>query len=259
LWNDYGSVQREQIAGHAASQRFGPTSALGLNFPYLEHFFTSRGRLVVKPDDDERRSIHARMLLLASMPRSIAAFQNRFGPAGNDFFDGPLEDARKHAAAGRKNDALECYRTALSRSPRDWQVAGEIAEFVGLHLQDYAAGQELAKAAVELNPWYSPWVWNILGDVLFLDGRVDDAHEAYLQAHRIHPADARTNLNLAYSYFEFGQHGAALEAIAVALAADVRGLYRHRLLEKQHQILGAISGRWLGEQERLARRAERML
>jgi len=47
--------------------------------------------------------------------------------------------------------------------------------------------------------------------------------------------------------------------VAVALAADVRGLYRQRLLEKQHQILGAISGRWLGEQERLARRAERML
>jgi hypothetical protein len=36
-------------------------------------------------------------------------------------------------------------------------------------------------------------------------------------------------------------------------------LFRQRLLEKQHQILGAISGRWLGEQERLARRAERML
>jgi hypothetical protein len=258
LWNDYGSVQTDQIAGHAASQRFGPTSALGLNFPYLEHFFTSRGRVVAKPEGDERRSVHARMLSAASLPNSMAAFQNRFGPAGNDFFDEPLEDARKHAGGGRRNEALECYRTALARSPRDWQVAGEIAEFVGLQLQDYAAGRELAKAAVELNPWYSPWVWNVLGDVLFLDGRVDDAHEAYLQAYRIHPGDARTNLNLAYTWFEFGQHRDALEAVAVALAADVRGVYRHRLLEKQHQILGAISGRWLGEQERLARRAERM-
>jgi len=258
LWNDYGSVQIDQMAGHAASQRFGPTSALGLNFPYLEHFFSGKGHVVVKPEGDERRSVHARMLLAASMSNSIAAFQNRFGPAGHEFFEDPLEDARKHAAAGRKNEALESYRTALSRSPRDWQVAGEIAEFVGLQLQDYGAGRELAKAAVELNPWYSPWVWNILGDVLFLDGRVDDAHEAYLQAFRIHPGDARTNLNLAYTFFEFGQHGAALEALAVALTADVRGLYRHRLLEKQHQILGAISGRWLGEQERLARRAERM-
>jgi len=259
LWNDYGSVQRDQIAGHAATQRFGPTSALGLNFPYLEHHFATQGRCVVKAEGDERRSIHTRLLLATPMPGSIAAFQNRFGLAGTDFFDEPLEDARKHAAAGRKNEALECYRTALSRSPRDWQVAGEIAEFVGLQLQDYRAGQDLAMAAVELNPWYSPWLWNILGDLLFLDGRVDDAHEAYLQAYRIHPGDPRTNLNLAYTYFEFGRHRDALEAVAVALAADVRGLYRQRLLEKQHQILGAISGRWLGEQERLARRAERML
>jgi tetratricopeptide (TPR) repeat protein len=259
LWNDYGSTERNQMTGYTASQRFGPTSALGLNFPYLEFFFTSRGRSVVKPEGDERRPVHARMLVSDSMPQSIAAFQNRFGPAGSDFFDEPLEDARKHAIAGRKNDALECYRIALSRSPRDWQVAGEIAEFVGLQLQDYGVGRELAQAAVELNPWYSPWLWNVLGDVLFLDGRIDDAHEAYLQAHRIHPGDARTNLNLAYTYFEFGQYREALEMVAVALAADVRGLHRQRLLEKQHQILGAISGRWLGEQERLARRAERML
>jgi tetratricopeptide (TPR) repeat protein len=193
------------------------------------------------------------------MSDSIAAFQNRFGSAGNAFFDEPLEDARRHAAAGRKNEALDCYRVALSRSPRDWQVAGEIAEFVGLQLQDYGVGCELAKAAVALNPWYSTWLWNVLGDVLFLDGPVNDAHEAYLQAYRIHPADARTNLNLAFTYFEFGHHAVALESVAVALAADTRGLYRQRLLEKQHQILGAISGRWLGEQERLARRALRMV
>jgi tetratricopeptide (TPR) repeat protein len=236
LMNDYGSVQKDQIAGYAASQRFGPTTALGLNYPYLEHFFCANGRSVVKPDGDDERSVHARMLLSESLPKTIAAFHNRFGPAGDDFFEGPLEDARKHAVAGRKNEALECYRTALTHSPRNWQVAGEIAEFVGLQLQDYPAGRELAQAAVELNPWYSPWLWNILGDVLFLDGRLDDAHEAYLQASRIHPWDARTNLNLAYTYFAF----------------------RHRLLEKQQQILGAISGRWLGEQERLVRRADRM-
>jgi tetratricopeptide (TPR) repeat protein len=259
LWNDYGSVQRDQIAGHAASQRFGPTSALGLNFPFLEHFFTSQGRVVVKAEGDEQQSLHARLMLAADMSNTIAAFQNRFGPAGNDFFEEPLEDARRHAAAGRKNEALDRYRDALSRSPRDWQVAGEIAEFVGLQLQDYGAGCELAKAAVALNPWYSTWLWNVLGDVLFLQGHVNEAHEAYLQAHRIHPGDARTNLNLGYTYFEFGQHAAALESLAVAFAADVRGLYRQRLLEKQHQILGAVSGRWLGEQERLAHRAQRML
>ena len=99
----------------------------------------------------------------------------------------------------------------------------------------------------------------MLGDILFLDHDIAGAHEAYLQAYKIHPKDARTNLNLAYSHFEFGDYESALVALATAFAADVRGIYRPRLIEKQQQILAALSGRWLGEQERLARRAERML
>ena len=112
---------------------------------------------------------------------------------------------------------------------------------------------------MELNPWYSPWLWNVLGDILFLDKNVSGAHEAYVQAQKIHPTDVRTNLNLAYTLFEFGDYDQALQALATALAADTRGLFRARLLEKQHQVLSAMSGRWQGEQERLARRAERLL
>jgi hypothetical protein len=64
---------------------------------------------------------------------------------------------------------------------------------------------------------------------------------------------------LAYTHFEFGAYDQALQALTTALAADTRGLFRARLLEKQHQVLSAISGRWQGEQERLARRADRLL
>lgn len=258
LINDYGPVQREQVAGHSLSQRFGPTSALGLNFPFLERYF-AKNYWVATPEEDEQRAIHSRLILQREFPGTVAAYQNRFGPSGVDFFDAPVEEARRHLAAGRKSEALESYRLALSRSPRDWQLVGEIAEFVGLQLQDYPSGRELIRAAIELNPWYSPWLWNVLGDILFLDRDVAGAHEAYLQAQRIYPRDARTHLNLAYTCFEFGEYAQALEALATAFAADVQGLYRARLLEKQHQILGALSGRWLGEQERLARRAQRML
>lgn len=259
IMNDYGPVHIEQVAGHSMSQRFGPTSALGINFPLVERYFGARDYVVVTPEADQERGIHSRMLMAANLPATVAAFHNRFGPAGIDFFETPAEDARKHLAAGRKGEALECYRLALSRSPRAWQLAGEIAEFVGLQLQDFAAGRELIRSALEQNPWYSAWLWNVLGDILFLDHDIAGAHEAYLQAYKIHPKDARTNLNLAYSYFEFGEYESALVALATAFAADVRGIYRPRLLEKQQQVLAALSGRWLGEQERLARRAERML
>lgn len=259
LINDYGPVQVADVSGHAASQRFGPTSALGINFPLLERHFTALGCTVTTPEGDHERGIHARMLMKSARPATLEAFNNRFGPAGVDFFEVPCDDAKKHVAAGRRSEALDAYRLALSRSPRSWQLSGEIAEFVGLQLQDLAAGRELIRAALEQNPWYSPWLWNVLGDILFLEKNISGAHEAYLQAQKIHPTDVRTQLNLAYTHFEFGAYEEALRALTIALAADTRGLFRARLLEKQLQVLSAISGRWQGEQERLARRADRML
>jgi hypothetical protein len=52
------------------------------------------------------------------------------------------------------------------------------------------------RAAVELNPWYSPWLWNVLGDCLLSMERPEEAHECCLQAHRIHAQDVKTNLSL---------------------------------------------------------------
>ncbi len=257
--NDYGPIRRDDVDGHALSQRFGPTSALGLNFPFLEQHYAARGHLVLKPEGDDQRGLHSRLLMTSAQAETEAAFHNRFGPGAVDFFEAPVEDARKHIAAGRKGEALDAYRIALSRSPKAWQLVGEIAEFVGLQLQDLKAARELIGSALQQNPWYSPWLWNVLGDILFLDGDVPSAHEAYLCAQKIHASDARTNLNLAYTWFEFGKYDLALQSLAAALASDVRGILRPRILEKQHQILGALSGRWLGEQERLARRAERLL
>ena len=258
LINDYGPVRRDEVANHSVSQRFGPTSATGINFPFLEQYFAKKCA-VVTPDGDERRGIHSRLMVRSDVPGTVAAYQNRFGQAGYDFFEVPVEEARAHLSAGRKTESLESYRLALSRAPHDWHVVGEIAEFVGLQLQDYQAGRQLIRAALDQNPWYSAWLWNVLGDILFLDRDVSGAHEAYLQAQRIHPRDARTNLNLAYTFFEFGEYANSLEALASAMGADVAGMYRPRLLEKQHQVLGAISGRWIGEQERLTRRVQRML
>ena len=257
--SDYGPVQSAQVSDHAMSQRFGPTSALGLNFPLLERYFSARDGVVTTAEGDDERGIHARLFTRKNLPDTIESFCNRFGPAGRDFFEVPCEDARKHIAAGRHGEALDCYRLALSRSPRSWQLTGEVAEFVGLTLQDLAAGREMIRAALEENPWYSPWLWNVLGDILFMEKDNAGAHEAYLQAQKIHPNDVRTNLNLSFTYTELGQFADALAALANALGSDVRGIFRPRLLEKQQQILGALSARWQGEQERLARRAERMM
>jgi tetratricopeptide (TPR) repeat protein len=258
LVNDYGPVHPEQVAAQSVPQRFGPTTAIGLNFPLLEALLTRRGFHIAAPSGDETRAIHARLLSRRELPGVRQAFEGRFGSEAWSYLDTPMQEARACAAAGRRQEALEKYQTALSRQPRNWQIIGEAAEFVGLQLREFAAGVELARTALEFNPCYSSWLWNVLGDCLYCLQRVDDAHQAYLQAERIDATDPRALLNLAYTYHHLGHFETALEAVARGLSRDGLGQYRERLLERQQQILVALSARLNGEQDRLLRRAARL-
>jgi tetratricopeptide (TPR) repeat protein len=254
---DYGPVRREDVETQSALQRFGGSTAHGLNWPLVEHHAEQRGIRALSAPDDDGRAIHTRLLASHPGPAMLEVFQNRFGKATHDYRQAPVDRARAAVAAGRREEALECYKNALVTDARNWYLIGEAAEFVGTGLRDFAAGVDLARAALERNPWYSTWLWNVLGDCLFCMERFDDAHQAYVQASRIDPRDARTQLNLAYTLAARGDQAQALTAIACGLAQD-QGLYRTRLLEKQQQILLASSARWLAEQERLARRNVRL-
>jgi tetratricopeptide (TPR) repeat protein len=256
LINDYGPTSAEQSAAYTATQNFGRTTAQGLNFPVLDSILSRNQWHVGAPAGDPERSIHSRLLLLSDLPRTLASFQDRFSAQAQSHFETPPAEARDHSTAGRKEQALECFRTAVARAPRDWRVLGEAAEFVGLELKDFAAGVELAQAAVEINPWYSSWLWNVLGDCLFCCERYADAHEAYRQAERVNPSDARTNLNLAYTWLHFGDFERALRAIATGLLAP--GPYRSRLLEKQAAILAALDAKRSGEYDRSMLRMGRL-
>ena len=257
LVNDYGPARAEDVANHVGVQRFGGSVALGLNFPLIEHALSARGFEISAPEGDEKRRVRTRLIARRTGARTRDVFRNRFAFEADRRLDSPLEEARAHVAAGRRHDAIDAYRLLIERNPSDWQMLGEAAEFMGLQLQDHGAGLELARAALERNPWYSAWLWNVLGDCLFYREKLGEAHEAFLQAQRIDPDDPRTNLNLAYTLSARGEQGAALAAIARGLAHDGRGLYRPRLLEKQALVLGIISERAAAAQSRLVRRAER--
>jgi hypothetical protein len=258
LVNDYGPVQAEQVAAQSVHQRFGPTTAIGLNFPLIETLLTKRGWRIATPSGDDTRSIHARLLSRRDLPATRQAFESRFGREAWSYLEAPLTEARARAAAGRRQEALDSYQAALSRQPRNWQVIGEAAEFVGLQLREFAAGVELARTALELNPCYSSWLWNVLGDCLYCLQRFGDAHEAYLQAERVDGTDARALLNLAYTYHHLSRLDLALDAVARGLFNDARGQYRERLLERQQQIVLALSARARGEHDRLLRRAAQL-
>jgi tetratricopeptide (TPR) repeat protein len=258
LINDYGQVGT--APGPASlPQRFGASSANGINFPLFETMLAQLGYCTTKPAGDDEVAIHARLFSLQRLPAMEEVFTARFGKQASTYFNTPVEEARAHTAAGRKHEALESYKTALSRQARNWSLIGEAAEFTAMHLRDYAAGLELCGAALELNPCYSSWLWNVMGDCLYCMNRYPDAHEAYLHAAAINARDPRTQLNLAYTYHLRGEFDAALAAIAKGFAADGTAVYRDRLYERLQQTLAAISARTQGERERLLARQARVL
>jgi tetratricopeptide (TPR) repeat protein len=257
LINDYGPVRDADVSNHVGVQRFGGSVAQGLNFALLDRVLAARGLSVAVPEGDEQRRIRTRALGRRLGVHAREVFRARFSFEADRYLDAPQEEARQHLGAGRRAEALAAYQELVRRNPRDWQMLGEAAEYVGLQLRDHAAGLQIVRAALERNPWSSPWLWNILGDCLFYAEKLDEAHGAFMQASQIDPDDPRTNLNLAYTLSARGAHGEALAAIGRGLAHDPRGSYRPRLLEKQAQILSAVSERAAAEQAQLQRRAER--
>jgi tetratricopeptide (TPR) repeat protein len=250
LVNDYGATTPAEAANHGALQRFGSTTALGLNFPLIEKHFAQRDVLVTKPSGDDTRPIHTRLLARLELPRTREALDATLGPKGDPEIDACLRAAREHMAAGRKTAALDSYREALKRAPRDWAVIGEAAEFVAGQIGDHEACVEMCQTALRLNPLYSTWLWNVLGDSLYCLQRYGEAHECYLQAARINANDPRTCLNLAYTHLGRLELGEALAEIARGLESDRSGAFVERLLSKQREVLAALAERARAQQGR---------
>ena len=258
LVNDYGLTQPSESNALGCVQRFGPTAAMGINFPLLAHHFSSSGLRASRPASDERLPLHPMLLTLREVADTEMNFQETFGWECHRDMNAPSQLARQHLEAGRVEQAGRAYEQALQARPRDWSLMGEIAEFLLRHVEDYDAGRRMAETALSMNPWYSVWLWNLLGDALYALNRFSEAHEIYLKAQSLSADDIRTALNLGYTYWELGSPAQALQALARGLAADGSGQFRDRLLEKQSQILAGVSQSFGREQEWLARRTARM-
>lgn len=258
LVNDYGMTQSSESVGMGSIQRFGPTTAMGINFPLLTHHLSSRGARTQRPALDEQLALHPLWIASREMPATEQKFHETFGWEKYREMNEPTEAARKHIEGGRLEQAGLMYEQALRARPRDWTLMAEITEFLLRHAADYEAGRRMAETALSMNPWYSVWLWNLLGDALYAMDRFTEAHENYLKAEQLSPNDVRTALNLGYTYWQLGQPAPALQQIARGLAADRSGQFRTRLLEKQQEILAGISEGFGREQEWLARRAAKM-
>lgn len=254
MGSDFGPTSPEVVDEVAYVGRFGSTVAVSVNFPLLEHHLATRRVRTLKPEGDADRSIHTRLFTVAAGSETAAAFMEQYGTDAPVEADRLASDAIEHINAGRFDDALECYQTALRHCPNDWHLLGQAAQFLTQQLLRHRAALELGQAALALNPWYSAFLWNTVGNSLFCLGEHDQAHDAYLRAQAIDPDDPQTNLNLAYTFAQSRNYREALNAVARGLAEDPDGRFTSALLTKQRQIVDALASRQSAEQQRLDQR-----
>ena len=253
LVRDYGHTA-DQPSHAVSSQRFGGATAVPIDFVRLERRLRTRAVEVVFPDRENL--MHTRLLTRDPIPLSRRAFAERFGTPASGRWDAVVR-ARQLTEQGLFREALDGYRELIDNSPRDWRVLGEAAHLAATSLGDAASGLELARIALTLNPWYSPFLWNVHGDCLAALDRVEAAHESYEQAQRLHPRGVDTHLRLARSWLRLGDASRSLESVAHGLVDDADDMHRHQLLDCQQAAIDALSRRRVAQRETLHRRSAR--
>jgi tetratricopeptide (TPR) repeat protein len=254
LIRDYASGDAEST--FVGAQRFGGAAAMPLNFTLIERHLQNLAVDVVRPDNEGL--MHTRLLARAPIASTRTAFVQRFSAASTAADSWTLESvARERAAQGLHHEALGIYQQAIADHPRDWRLIAAAAQFAAGSLGDPSSGVDLACAALQLNPWYSPFLWNVLGECLRAVGRDEEAHDCHLEAARVDPGDADTYVHLAKSWLTRGDAASSLQAVALGLAADVDAMHRHPLLDVQTAAIEQLSRAGTARREAALRRQAR--
>jgi protein O-GlcNAc transferase len=134
-----------------------------------------------------------------------------------------LAAAARHAAAGRVDEALDAYRSALALSPGLAEVHFNIGALLTAQGDLAGAGQAFAAAAQHRPQWHAPAL--ALGHLQFRMGRYADAQRAFEQALALDPGSIEAMGNLALALQRNGRADLAqphLERARALAPADVR-------------------------------------
>ena len=222
-------------------QGFAGSTAVGLDFRYLEALIAARGWAAAAPEEDDE-DIRTRLIAPTVSSPTAAAFRRLFGKAATDPAKLLTARARTLANAGCTTAALDTYRRLLEQRPDHWGLHSEAARLLN-KVGDHHAAAAVARDGLEANP-ISPELMNDLGDALFFAGAVDEAHRWFAAAFELAPAAAQGPFNLTYTHARRGEYADALAAIATALAVDTAGAFRERLLARQSELLAEMDREW---------------
>jgi tetratricopeptide (TPR) repeat protein len=235
------------------------TTAAGLNFRLLKSWFSSVDGTRWEEPEEDKPSVYARLLGKGAGQATIACFREQFGKASLARQEEAVKTARELVRSGRLESALSAYRRALERQPLNWMLMNEVAGLLASVSGAPAAGIEMARAALELNPNCSAELWDTLGNGLYACGRLPEARLAYLRALGINPDDVQARYNLAFVHTDAGEYAEALVRIAEALALDKGHHFREVLLRKQTEILTREDQQWQQQFRLMANRVSHRL
>jgi tetratricopeptide (TPR) repeat protein len=255
LINDYGPVHAEESASFATPGRFGDSWAMPLDFPYLQSHFENMGVQVSCPKHDVERSVHSRLLQRERTPAAEQRFLEVFSDPRLAAAERRPAQSRDAIAAGKFPEALRHFREGLEYCAEDWNLLGQAAQFLNQQLLKHEEALQLAQQAVCVQPWFSSYLWNTLGNCQFSLQLHDEALASYQKAREIHEEDSQAHLNLAYVHAARGELPEALQALAQGLRYDQDGHFRTALLEKQRQILDRMDATEAARWEQLETRS----
>jgi tetratricopeptide (TPR) repeat protein len=250
LISDYGPLDAAHKSIGEPYQHFSGSTAVGVNCSELQEVFSGRPDAEWVEPGDDGDSNRFRLLGTRLSPVTTEQFRRFYSRASVEAREERLIRARIHIKEGRMEAALASYRDALAKEPGNWVILTEVANFLLHNFGQPTHALEIAEAALAINR-HHPDVWNVWGDCLFALGRYEEAHRAFEEALKLHPASVRARFNLVHTYSQRGDFASALRMVADGLSIDRKGDFRERLLQRQSELLNRIS--------RLEQQRQRML
>jgi len=240
IHSDYGWSNLRMSSDISHFQYFGGSTAIGLNFPLVEHFVEcSRevpGRAVAAPDDAQS-PIQTRLIARKELPKTEEVFTSLFeGNAYKKYWES-LEELGNYDEKSEPEAVMERFEAAHLAHPYNWRILGQWSGAATFFAKNPRRGLEIAMKGLQICPSASQSLWNEYGDALYSLERYEEAHRAFSRACEINPEEARTYLSLGWSHSALWQVEEAIDALCTGIKLDAYNHYSERFLEKLKSVM----------------------
>lgn len=240
IHSDYGwsNLRMSSEIGHF--QYFGGSTAIGLNFPLVEHFVEcSRdepGRAVAAPNDSQS-PIQTRLFARRELPETEETFTALFeGDSYKKYWEG-LNELGNYDEKTDPEVVMERFELAHAANPFNWRILGQWSGSATFFAKDPRRGLDLAMKGLQICPSASGSLWNEYGDALYALERYEEAHRAFLRSREIDPEEPRTRLSLGWSHSALWQVDEAVDSLCEGIKLDVYNAYGDRFMEKLKSVM----------------------